>query len=94
MSKPEKVKEKASRANPILAISFILFGGYLLVGSYVSFITGKWPVFMPAQFDLITLFFKPISESAAAYIGGLLLLSIGLPCCWFGVVALFRKRYA
>jgi|GEM_PF-3743969 len=91
MSNSEKVKEKVSGGVPVAAILFILFGIYLLIGSCVSFVTEKWPVFIPAQFDLVALFLKIISERTAAYVGGLLLLLVGILCCWIGVVALFRK---
>lgn len=61
---------------------FTLFGGYLIVGACMVFWDGAWPIIMPPQFDAIALFLKIFGEKVAAYLGGILLLIIGMGCCW------------
>ena len=65
------------------ALVFVAFGAYLLIGAYVVATSGKWPIFMPAQFDFIGLFL-------GSWVGGVVLFLVGGYCVWLGGVALWR----
>jgi hypothetical protein len=74
--------------------ALIMFGLYLVIASYVTIAQGKWPIFMPAQFDLIELLLKIFGEPAALYIAGGLVGILGVACCWGGIAAIVKGRHA
>jgi hypothetical protein len=67
--------------------AFIAFGLYLLAGACAVITTGKWPVFMPGQFDILALVL-------GAWGGAALLMLCGGGCVWHGYKGLWRNLEA
>ncbi len=84
MDKSEENSKSNKKEDRVWGSFFMLFGLYLLVGSYVAIMDSKWPIFMPPQLDLIAIFLELFSEQTAAYIGGLIIFFIGLGSLWLG----------
>ena len=71
------------------AIFCLLFGAYLLVGAVVTYTSGKWPIFLPPQLDLVGLLlgaFGPIG----VYVSATIVLLIGLLCLWVAIAVIRR----
>lgn len=51
---------------------------YLCAGACVAFATGKWPVFVPPQFDMVEQLFSSLGHQRDAYVGGAILGICGL----------------
>ena len=49
----------------------------MLLGAYASFVTGKWPIFMPFQLDAVFGLLGIFNEGAGGYLGGSFLLLFG-----------------
>ena len=77
-----------------IAFLFIAFGAYLLCGAYSAFANAKWPIFMPPQLDVFGFLFRIFGEPAGAYLGGALLVVLGVACCGAGIVAIVKDARA
>jgi hypothetical protein len=75
---PEEKPSEPKQPNGVHALLLFLFGIVCLVGSYQSFSSGHWPVFMPPQLDLFAVPFTWLSEQVGAVVGGALACLVGL----------------
>ncbi|WP_189420216.1 hypothetical protein [Cellvibrio zantedeschiae] len=93
MIKLKSNNKSKSRNHSATAILLILFGAYFLMGAFVSFSSGKWPIFMPPQFDIIALFFTLVDEKIATYIAGSALFIFGFIFCYSGSRYLLKAHH-
>jgi hypothetical protein len=85
-------RDKDEKPNIGFAVFFTAFGAYLVFGAAAAFSTGKWPVFLPPQLDAVGLLLGASGSPFGVYVGGSIVGALGLYCCWWGVMSLWRRR--
>ncbi len=78
-------------ANGGSSVLLIVFGAYLMAGSYSSIVNKHWPIFMPPQLDLVALVAGGWDSVSAAYIAGGITGVLGVLCFVLGIPG-FRSK--
>lgn len=73
-----------------MAILMIAFSIYLFAGAFVAIRDGKWPWFMPPQFDLVAGLFGIFGEQSGAWGGAGMLLLFGVICVGVAIHAIVK----
>lgn len=68
-----------------------LFGLYLFIGGCYAIFSKKWPIFLPPQFDGISMLLNVFGEQAAVYIAGGISCLLGALFGFAGIVLCLRN---
>ena len=77
-----------------VALFALALGAYFLIGAYAVFRDAQWPIFMPLQLDAVVGFLGFLNEPAGVWVGGALLVVIGVICVAVGVLILAKRTHA
>ena len=62
----------------MVALGVFIFGCFLLVGAYFSWVDSTWPSFLPPQLDIFGLLFRVFGEEVGARVGAIFLAFLGI----------------
>lgn len=85
MSAHERSPQKTKPVGAGTVILCLLGAAWFLIGAVVALNSGKWPVFMPPQLDLIAVPISMLSEKWGAYVGGSVAALLGLALIALGI---------
>ena len=82
-----KANASPEEPRPFVALIVIASGVVCLFGAVQSFVTGKWPAYMPPQLDVFALPLSMLSERLGAAVGGVLSAIVGIFCVVGGLLS-------
>jgi len=94
MNAPTKSPKSLKPLGTGVALIALVLGAYFLTGAYVTFRDAKWPIFLPPQLDAVVGLLGSLNEPAGVWIGGALLVTIGVICIAVGVLILAKGTHA
>jgi hypothetical protein len=94
VSEPAKTPKVHKPLGAGAALFALGLGAYFLAGAYVTFRDAKWPIFMPSQLDALVGLLGSLIEPAGVWVGGAILVVIGVICIAVGVLILAKTTHA